>query len=225
MRAVSIPAAVDGALTRLRLGGELLTLYVLLPVALLVFDLPPVWYIPGLIAGAAACLWILHRDPTFDQRRLYEGSVTARQALIVVGRFVLAATAVVALVAVAMPQELFSLPREDPTLWRLIMVSYPIFSVIPQGIIYRIFLFHRYRPIIGDGPPAVLIAAALFALAHIVMLNWLALALTLIGGLFFASTYRATRSNAVASFEHALYGLLMFTVGLASFFIGGGITR
>ena len=47
--------------------------------------------------------------------------------------------------------------------------------------------------------------------------------LTAIGGWFFATTYARTRSLWLASFEHALYGQLVFTVGLGQYFYGGTV--
>ncbi len=39
------------------------------------------------------------------------------------------------------PKDLFILPRKEFFLWCLIMVFYPIFSVLPQGILFRVFFF------------------------------------------------------------------------------------
>ncbi len=62
-----------------------------------------------------------------------------------------------------------------------------------------------------------------FGFAHIVFDNWVAPALCAIGGLIFAHTYRRTRSLALASFEHALYGDLVFTLGLGRYFYHGAV--
>jgi membrane protease YdiL (CAAX protease family) len=48
--------------------------------------------------------------------------------------------------------------------------------------------------------------------------NWIAPVLTLIGGLLFAWTYARTRSQVVASFQHALFGCFLFTIGLGWYF-------
>ena len=51
----------------------------------------------------------------------------------------------------------------------------------------------------------------------------LAVALCVIGGWLFADTYSRTRSLWLASAEHALYGCLVFTVGLGRYFYGGTV--
>jgi hypothetical protein len=47
--------------------------------------------------------------------------------------------------------------------------------------------------------------------------------LTLIGGWLFARRYQRTRSLLAASVEHALYGVLAFTVGLGALFHHGAV--
>jgi membrane protease YdiL (CAAX protease family) len=103
------------------------------------------------------------------------------------------------------------------------MVGYPLFSVYPQGLIYRAFFFHRYRPLLRVAPQTrswilILVSAATFALMHILFHNWIALALTFPGGILFALRYCNTRSLCVSSLEHALYGCFLFTIGLGQFF-------
>src|SRR6516165_6773359 len=57
----------------------------------------------------------------------------------------------VALVLRYAPSAFLNLPRSNPLLWGLVMVLYPLLSVYPQGIIYRAFLFDRYRSLYGSG--------------------------------------------------------------------------
>jgi membrane protease YdiL (CAAX protease family) len=104
------------------------------------------------------------------------------------------------------------------------MAGYPLFSVYPQGLIYRAFFFHRYRPLVEACAPLVrawlliVVSGATFALMHILFHNWIAVALTFPGGILFAVRYCNTRSLAVSSIEHALYGCFLFTIGLGQFF-------
>ena len=46
--------------------------------------------------------------------------------------------------------------------------------------------------------------------------------LTLLGGWLFARTNLRTRSLLATTVEHAAYGCLLFTVGLARWFVTGG---
>jgi membrane protease YdiL (CAAX protease family) len=47
--------------------------------------------------------------------------------------------------------------------------------------------------------------------------------MTLVGGLLFAHTYWKTRSLLVSAIEHALYGCLLYTIGLGRFFYHGAV--
>jgi hypothetical protein len=59
---------------------------------------------------------------------------------------------------------------------------------------------------------------------HIIFHNWIAVILTVFGGMLFAVTYYRSRSTIMVSIEHALFGGLMFTIGLGQFFYIGGIS-
>ncbi len=91
---------------------------------------------------------------------------------------------------------------------------YPLLSVYPQNVVYRAFVFHRYRGLFADEAVVIWASAAAFAWAHVIFHNPMALLLTFAGGLIFAQTYRRHRSLLLVSIEHALYGLLVFTIGL-----------
>jgi membrane protease YdiL (CAAX protease family) len=118
------------------------------------------------------------------------------------------------------PHLFLSLPRDHPFLWLVIMVLYPVLSVWPQEVIYRRFLFHRYAPVFGQN--GVVVASALaFGFAHVIFLNPVAVLLTTAGGAMFARNYARERSLYLACVEHALYGCLVFTIGLGQFFYTG----
>ena len=60
----------------------------------------------------------------------------------------------------------------------------------------------------------ILVAAASFAIAHIVMRRWEPVLMTFVGGLIMTRTLLRRRSGLLADVEHALYGDLAFTLGL-----------
>ena len=120
------------------------------------------------------------------------------------------------------PPSLFRMPRESPRLWALVMVLYPLVSVAPQELAFRTFIFHRYAPFVR-GRGLILLSAALFGLAHIVLRNWWAPAFCTIGGLLFGWTYSRTVSLALACLEHSLYGCFIFTVGWGPWFWAGSL--
>jgi uncharacterized protein len=101
------------------------------------------------------------------------------------------------------------------------MILYPVLSVYPQGIIYRAFFFERYRILFPNPAVLIVVSALAFSFAHIIFRNPVALIFTLVGGLLFAWRYAATGSLLTSSFEHALYGCWMFTVGLGQYFYKG----
>lgn len=117
------------------------------------------------------------------------------------------------------PETLFYLPRNDFTLWITTAFTYSIFSALPQEILYRSFFFFRYGSLFKNHQLALLINVVSFSFLHIIYGNIVAVLLTLCGGYFFCTSYQNTRSLLLATIEHALYGYIVFTVGLDSFFV------
>ena len=173
--------------------------------------------------AAAFCLTLLLTDPTFDRRELWNAGPLRRQFPQILYLFVAGTAAIGALVHAYAPRLLFWLPRHHPFLWVLILISYVVVSVLPQTLVYRVFLFHRYRTLLRVEPnqraaALIVVSGLAFCLSHVVFHNWVAPALTLPGGLLFATRYHNTRSGCVSSLEHALYGCFLFTVGLGHYF-------
>lgn len=108
----------------------------------------------------------------------------------------------------------FTLPRENLTDWLMLLLLYPLLSVIPQELIFRTYFFHRYKRIMPSKWLRIIISASVFALAHIVYANWVAVSLAFIGGLLFAYTYAQSRSTFACVLEHSLWGIWMFTLGM-----------
>jgi hypothetical protein len=182
--------------------------------------------IPVLWAVMAYCLVTVLRDPKFDRTRLWDAASLRLHAPAILSLFAVAtAIGILLVLRYAPPGSFLNLPRSNPALWGLIMVLYPLLSVYPQGIIYRMFLFDRYRVLFGGGWGIVLASAAAFAFVHIVFRNYLAVAVTLIGGLLFAFRYWQTGSVMATSLEHALYGCTIFTIGLGRWFYHGSTLR
>ena len=136
-------------------------------------------------------------------------------------RFLVLAPLIAAATWLLLPQSFLDLPRERPLFWVLIMVLYPLLSVWPQEMLYRSLLFHRYRPLFGTDSRLTLVSAAAFGFAHVIFLNWIAVAMTAAGGFLFARDYARHRSLPLTCIEHSLYGCLIFTVGLGRFFYTG----
>jgi hypothetical protein len=175
--------------------------------------IPMLWVLTGY------ALAILLRDPTFDRGVLWNSAPFRESAPAILGLFALAvATGVFLVRRFAPPETFLSFPRNKPRAWALVMILYPVLSVYPQGIVYRAFLFHRYRDLFGAPWAMVLASALAFTFVHIVFKNKLALAMTFLGGFLFGFRYLQTHSLFVTGFEHSLYGCLLFTVGVGRSF-------
>ncbi|MGA7522253.1 MAG: CPBP family intramembrane glutamic endopeptidase [Acidobacteriaceae bacterium] len=219
----AVPVVPPLRSSRVFLASEFLLLFVALPLVFglrLINHVPPM---PILWAVASYCLVALLRDPTFDRRQLWNAAPLRRQLLPILGLFCAGAVVLTVLVRVYAPQLFLALPRTHPGFWALVLVLYPMLSVYPQALVYRAFLFHRYRPLLSVAPRTeawvlIVVSAATFALMHLVFRNWVAIALTFPGGILFARRYLDTRSLCVSWFEHALYGCLLFTIGLGPYF-------
>jgi membrane protease YdiL (CAAX protease family) len=100
-----------------------------------------------------------------------------------------------------------------------------LLSVYPQELLYRAFFVRRYRHLFPRKEFLLLASALVFAWMHLIFRNPFAVVLTLVGGLFFTHTYIRTRSLRLVCLEHALYGNLIFTIGLGEFFTQGMLAQ
>jgi len=182
------------------------------------------WIIPQLLVLAALALAMLWRDPSFDRRPLRsvppDWSLFVRRIVVF---FILGGTVLLFLTIAFSHIRVFLFPYQRPILWFAVLVLYPLVSAVTQELIFRVFVFHRYRTLFPNAHTMLVASAGTFALAHLQLGNALAPALSLIGGLRFAYTYRATRSLALVSLEHGLWGDWIFTIGLGAFFYGGAL--
>ncbi|AUX47447.1 CAAX amino protease [Sorangium cellulosum] len=187
---------------------------------LLTFGFRPPPVLAAVWLGLALSLVLLLRDPGFERGALIRAA-PPRELAWVLARFAAAAAASTIAGALIAPDRLFGFVRERPGLWALVMIGYPLFSVVPQGLLYRALLFHRYAALF-PAPPA-LVGGLLFGFGHIAFRNWVAVALTTVGGVLFSRTYLRTRSLPLSCLEHALYGCFVFSIGLGEFLYSGAL--
>jgi uncharacterized protein len=173
-----------------------------------------------LVLGAAAWLY-LRRQPTFERADLWRASALRSALPSILALWAAGAVLMVVAIAIWDPDRLLQFPREEPLMWILVAVLYPLLSVYPQELLFRAFLMHRYEPVFGNGLAAVAASAAAFGYSHIIFGTAIAVVLTVIAGWLFAWRYHRTRSLLTASVEHALYGVLAFTAGLGDLFYHG----
>jgi hypothetical protein len=213
-------AVVDVRPSRLALAGELIGLFLVLPLLVRwrVIAAPRMAVLALVTLGCIGLLW---RDPTFDRSRLFSlgrlrgslGSIALRGAL--------AAGVITGLVLLLRPSALLAMPAREPALWLAGLALYPLLSAWPQEVIFRLFFFHRYAPLLGTGWSMLGSNAIAFGLLHVIYPNALAPLLSVPAGLLLALTWRRTGRLGPVWLEHTVYGLLLFTLGLGDFFFDG----
>lgn len=180
------------------------------------------WLIPQILLVAAVMLVVLWRDPAFDRRQLRALPRHWRPCLTRIALLLVLGGAGVLALAVQFPQvDAFAFPRERPGLWLLVLLMYPLVSATAQELVFRVFLFHRYRDLFPDPNAMILASAGVFGLAHAQLGNAVAPLLSCVGGLLFAYTFHKTRSLPLVALEHGLWGDWLFTLGLGVYFYGG----
>lgn len=191
------------------------------PVALTVFfGRYPLF--PTLLLFTILAVILLALTPGFQPRELVRGPVL-REGRLILG-FALVSVAITFTLALTLvPERFLELPRQRPELWLRIMLLYPLFSAIPQEIIYRALFFRRYGELFPNDRVAVGVNGLAFGLAHLFYLNPVAIGLTAISGLIFAWAYLRQGSFLLVVVLHALAGQIMFTSGLGIYFFHGAI--
>ncbi|MBH0060442.1 CPBP family intramembrane metalloprotease [Pseudoalteromonas sp. NZS71] len=182
------------------------------------------WLIPALIILMSVCCMLLLGDPHFKRFRLTSLGQFSAVKKRVFSFFFLGALFSGMFYGIIHQGNWFTLPRNSFNDWLLLLLLYPILSVIPQELIFRTYFFHRYKRIMPKKAVRIIVSASVFALAHIVYANWIAVALAFLGGLLFAYTYAQSRSTVVCVIEHSLWGMWMFTLGIGSYLDSGAFT-
>jgi membrane protease YdiL (CAAX protease family) len=209
---------------RLWLAVEFTVLFLVAPILLIVErEQFGSMIIPTLVLLGVVCLALLLLDRRFERRRLWQWGDLGEGLRHIFKTFVPGALVLTVLLALWRPELLLRFPRENTGLWLVVMVAYPVLSVYPQEVIFRTFLFHRYRNLLPTPVARITASGTAFGAAHLFFGNWIAPVLTTLGGFLFARTYQRSKSTFQASLEHALWGDFLFTVGLGWYFYGGSI--
>lgn len=180
----------------------------------------PLILIPLLVICMPAAIWLgLTRGFTAEVFWRGDPDRERRHLGFMLKRLLLSTPVLLLVVAITMPQHLFDLPRSMPVLWLLFILGYPLFSVYPQEVLFRAFFFSRYKKLFNTDRNLIWVNAILFGWMHVAFANVAAVVLTLISGWFFATTYHRTRSLRLVCLEHALYGVMVFTIGYGRLFV------
>ena len=210
-------------LRRVWLTLELVAVYVLTPIAmyslLYQYRVPLFTLLPLVFA---TFILLLTLDRSFSWRVALKRGIRLRELASILGIFAVAGPAIALFGYYDSPGSFLRFPRHSYNLWVTVMILYPLVSVTAQEVMYRVFFFHRYRPLFAGDPQAgIVLNAVLFSFSHIIFQNLTTLIISFLGGLLFAWRYESSRSYWALVLEHALYGNLIFTVGLGRYFYTG----
>ena len=177
--------------------------------------------------AAGACMLLLWRSgrASWQSGRRPIELRTRRQAIIEVVVTVLVGSGLLLLLYPLISVEpMARFPIERPKLWLIVLVVYPLLSVVPQGIIFRRWFVDRYHPLLGSGMLLVLTGAACFGWSHLLFGNVVAPLITALGGVFFMRTYLRGGSGWLADLQHAILGDVAFTIGYGQWLYAGAVT-
>ena len=208
---------------KILLWAEFLLLFVGIPL-LLAFGLSPrvMW---TLLAGSFVLgLGLLALTPGVKLGELARGPLVGSWRGLL-GFVALTGGTVYLLTWSLLPGALWWMPTRMPDLWIMIMAFYPLLSALPQEAVFRVLFFRRYGDLFASRAVAVAVNGAVFALAHLFLWNWVALALTFAGGVLFSWAYLGGRGRNFwyPVLLHAIAGWLIFTIGLGRFFYHGAV--
>ena len=195
---------------------ELIILFILIPFSLAT-NIPIAIKLLVVLTALIYCILVCKKLGLFTKTILF--SVPFKDTFFTTNKNMLIRIAVfMALSTLAMfyfyPERLFYVVANNPMLWIGISVFYVIFSVYPQEFLYRSFFFARYGKLVKNVRWFVLMNAVLFSFAHVMFENSLVYLLTFSGGILFAYTFSKEHSLMLVSFEHAVYGLWLYTLGI-----------
>lgn len=201
---------------KIKLITEMLCLYVALPVLLTIVKIKIPLVIVLAVLGIGIAIFIKF-DPDFKNKKLFSGNLAGYKNVLLA--FAIAATTMVLITYALQPSTLFYLPKHKAWLIPIITFFYPLFSVIPQGLAYRVLFYHRYASLFKHNWLKLVAAGVIFAFGHIIYKNAFVLGSTFLAGIVFAYRYKKTNSFWLSSLEHSLWGVFLFISGLGLMFV------
>jgi len=186
---------------------ELLVIYVILPGLLYFYPIWPIAILP--VAGFLVFLLVRHERGVFN-RKVPLGKI--------LWQFILLAVCLTLFAYFFARDNFFIIFSYSRMLPLLLAITYPLFAVIPQTLIYRTLFFQRYAKLFPDNL-LILVNAVLFSFGHVIYQNAVALLLTFFAGLIFAYNYKNDRSFWGSVLLHSLLGIYLFYVGIGIYLV------
>lgn len=210
---------------RYLLSIEFILLCLCLPTVIIVFKLAPFMFV-FLWSAAVYCYLVLRFQYHEHLKEIWKWSaVTWDNMKPLLIRWVFASIGMLGFIYFYDPDRTFIILLERPEIIPWLLVLYPVLSALPQEFIFCSFFFERYHRFFPTEKAKIVASALVFAYAHMLFINWVAPVLSLVAGLIFALTYSKTRSLALVTIEHGLYGNVLFLVGLGWYFYGGAVAQ
>lgn len=188
------------------------------------FELIPAEKFWILLVITIYCLAVLYFDKSFHRENLWNVDGLKKHIPTILIRMIPAAVVLFLVLFYMEPENLFILIKEDFNKYLVIMALYPLISVVPQELIYRSFFFHRYQVLFPKQRHLIHVSALAFGFLHIIYFNMTAVFLTYGAGYLFGKTYAESKSLLAVSLEHALYGMIIFTIGYGQYFYDSFVT-
>lgn len=161
-------------------------------------------------------LLLLWRDSSFDRGVLYRiDKYNLRRSF---ARMIVITILLLWFTWWVFPHLFFGYPIKNFESYLITFFLYPIASVVPQELIYRVYFFHRYKELVPEKYLLWLSNAIIFGLTHFIYGNFVAPIATFLVSWIFIYNYYKSRSLINVSIEHYFYGMIMFTVGFGYFF-------
>jgi hypothetical protein len=202
---------------------EFLLLCVALPTSIIAFRLAPMMF-SFLWTAAAICFLIYYRNYFRGFKTLWKWeAVTWSNLKPILIRWIICSFGMLAFIYFYDQERVFYLILNRPEIIIPLLFLYPVLSALPQEFIFCTYFFERYDYYFRSERAKIIASAIVFAYAHMLFINPVAPLLSLIAGFIFARTYSQTRSLALVTIEHGLYGNVLFLVGLGWYFYGGAV--
>lgn len=203
----------DFTVKKIVLSIEFIVVYLIIPV-LIYLKLILISKMNILIFLSLPALLILLGDQKFDKKKWMKFKCSSVPLIKIAVRYLISFIAITLLMHIFVPGHFFHNSQNSLSILVISALSFLLLSVVPQEVLYRAFLFHRYSLLFRGKLIPVVISSLSFSFVHIVYSNLIAMIITLIGGYFFSLTYLRTRSLLITVIEHFMYGMLIFTSGL-----------
>ena len=212
--------------SKILLAVEFVLLCIALPTVIIAYKLAPHMF--AFLWGAAGfCFLMLRTQHKGFLSNIWKWEAATWNAMKpILIRWVFASIGMIAFIYFYDPEKMFGIFERTPWYFPIFLcIMYPILSALPQEFIFCSFFFERYKKFFPTDKIMIIASAIVFAYAHVLFINWVAPTLSVIAGLIFAHTYAKSKSLALVTIEHGLYGNVLFLVGLGWYFYGGAVAQ